>query len=265
MFPTISTIEYTPASLHEETDESEFSFPTANARRSQIAERWGQTVSAALEIASLVNPFESDLPEGVVIPAIEAMNWSVGMRNCDVRPRLVDKSSGEARLIDSGAMISAAKRRPSDKLDDSMRLVAVNGSKINTYGTREISFNIGRKVYTIQAVICDVKEDILGMDFLQKYRLGLDWDDFDQTELYLIDKKAQSKTILQVVTVPTDITRAHHVEAVSQDGEELEPVSMPDLKLGRKSNEAIAFEVACVKQLGATETDKKKSNDTGFF
>ena len=124
-----------------------------------------------------------------------------------------------------------------------MRLVAVNGSKINTYGTRVISFNTGRKKYAIQAVICEVREDILGMDFLQKYRLGLEWDNFNQSELFLVDKKSQIKTGLQMVTVPPDITRAHHVEAVSDGGE------VQELKLGRKSNEAIAFEVACVKRL----------------
>ena len=66
--------------------ESNISFKTtANARLSHDAVNWNSRISAALEIASLVNPYESDLPEGVVIPAIEAMNWSVGLRNCDVQ------------------------------------------------------------------------------------------------------------------------------------------------------------------------------------
>ena len=87
----MSSIEYTKAKLHEETSESEFSFDPASARRSQIAESWNRSLANALEIASFINPFKTELPEGVVVPAIEAMNWSVGMRNCDVRPRLVDK------------------------------------------------------------------------------------------------------------------------------------------------------------------------------
>ena len=38
------------------------------------------------------------------------------------------------------------------------------------------------------AVICDVGQDILGADFINKYKLGMEWDDFDQTELFLSDK-----------------------------------------------------------------------------
>ena len=38
------------------------------------------------------------------------------------------------------------------------------------------------------AIICDVGQDILGADFINKYKLGMEWDDFDQTELFLSDK-----------------------------------------------------------------------------
>ena len=126
----------------------------------------------SIEIAS----FESE-----VIPTIEAIKmWNEG-RNVDLRPRLVDSSTGEPRLLDSGAQISATKKRPEDKLDTSINLVAVNGSKINSYGVRELKVKINRKEYRIPAMICDIKQDILGADFIDKYRLGLEWDDFDQS------------------------------------------------------------------------------------
>ena len=101
--------------------------------------------------------------------AIDAVNWS--SRDLDLRPRLLDKSTGELRLVDSGAQISAARRLPGDKEDDSIRLVAVNGSRIKTYGTRDIIVKMGRKAYQIPAVICDISQDILGMDFVNKYKL----------------------------------------------------------------------------------------------
>ena len=41
------------------------------------------------------------------------------------------------------------------------------------------------------AIICDIGQDILGADFINKYKLGLEWDEVDQTELFLVDKKAQ--------------------------------------------------------------------------
>ena len=61
------------------------------------------------------------------------------------------------------------------------------GSKINTYGVRTIKVKIGRKAYEIEAVVCDISQDILGMDFISKFKLGFIWDDFDQSELYIYD------------------------------------------------------------------------------
>ena len=77
-----------------------------------------------------------DLPEGVIIPSVDAVDWHTA-RNVDIRPRLVDSSTGEARLVDSGDQLSAAMRKPEDKLANTVNLVAVNGSRIPTYGRRQ--------------------------------------------------------------------------------------------------------------------------------
>ena len=172
--------------------------------RVDIQNKWNNLVVAAMTVAQEVNPFSPDLPVGSVIRAIDAVGWSNGHRNCDIRPRLVDKASGEARLIDSGSQISVTKRKPGDKIDNSIRLIAVNGSRIETYGVRNIEVKLGRKLCTMPAIICEVQQDILGMDFLDRFKLNFEWDDFDQSELYLVDKRAQIKVPLQVVTVPTD-------------------------------------------------------------
>ena len=122
----------------------------------------------SFQIGSIkLDPAKSDsLPPGIVIPTLDAVGWS--HPDIDVRPRLVDKASGEARLIDSGAQISATPRRLGDVEDLSINLVAVNGSRIKTYGVRDIVLKIGRKEYRQPAVICEVSQDILGMDFLKK-------------------------------------------------------------------------------------------------
>ena len=185
---------------------------------------------------------------GEIISAADAVGWDKASKGVDVRPRLVDKS-GNARLIDSGSMVTATARQPGDKPDSSRKLIAVNGSVIQTYGTREISLRIGRKTYSIQAIISDVSQDILGMDFLNKYKLGLEWDDFDQSELLLVDKKADSKTPLQIITVPSDMQRVGFV------GEDDDKVRIT----ADKSQEA-AFELACMKQLDP-ETKTKLSSD----
>ena len=126
-----------------------------------------------MTIAQSVNPYESDLPMGTVVPAVDAVNWSIGNRNCDIRPRLVDKSTGKARLLDSGSQISITAKGPDDKIDHSLKLVAVNGSKIDTFGIKTIEVKINRKSYHIPAVVCDIQQDILGMDFITKFKLNL--------------------------------------------------------------------------------------------
>ena len=111
--------------------------------------QYDQMVLGAMEVASGVDPFLENLPIGVEVPTLSAVGWSKGKHNVDIRPRLVDKSTGIARLVDSGAQLSATTKQPGDQVDNSVRLVAVNGSRIQTYGVREISLKIGRKTYKI--------------------------------------------------------------------------------------------------------------------
>ena len=85
-------------------------------------------------------------------------------------------------------------------------------------------------------MVCDIKEDILGSDFINKYKLGLEWDDYDQSELSIVDKRSQISQALSVVTVSPDLQRAHHVEEASA----VEP----------QGNQTTLFEVACMKKLG---------------
>ena len=115
----------------------------------------------------------------------------------DIRPRLKDDSTGQFRLVDTGSQITVTCKGPNDVINNTIKLVAVNGSQINTYGVKNIKIKIGRKSYEIEAVVCDVAQDILGMDFLNKFKLGFEWDDFDQSELYIVDKKADIKKKLQ--------------------------------------------------------------------
>ena len=156
-----------------------------------IKSRWTYRTIASLSVDALyqseyVDTGQVDLPLGSVVPTVDAVNSS--FRNCDIRQRLFDKKSGQFRLLDSGSQITATVKRPGDKIDHSMRLIAVNDSKINTYGVRKIEVKIGRKAYEMEAMICDIQQDILGMDFIDRYKLGLEWDEDTQTELFIVDK-----------------------------------------------------------------------------
>ena len=136
-----------------------------------MADSWNKLVVSALEVASVIDPYQKDIPLGTVIRSVDALNWKPG-QNQDIRPRLLDKSTGCNRLVDSGSQISVTRKGPDDKLDESLKLVAVNGSRINTYGVKDITVKINRKTYTIPAVVCDIQQDILGMDFITKYKLN---------------------------------------------------------------------------------------------
>ena len=142
-FPKIDAIEIQRPSVEIETKTESEEFIEAFVRRSQKAAQV-RFNSNPFKVAAMMLPVESteicDLPIGSVIPAVDALNWT-RKANCDIRPRLLDKSSGITRLIDSGSQISVAVKGPEDKVDPSFKLVAVNGSKINTYGIREITEN----------------------------------------------------------------------------------------------------------------------------
>ena len=216
-----------------------------------IQSRLSQISAMRAEMSSLRVQADSGLPDlgvGVEVPAVDAVGWTNGHRAVDIRPRLWDKSAKKSRLVDTGAQLSATVRLPDDKVDDSVKLIAVNGSKIQTYGSRTINLKIGRKAYSIEAIVCDIKEDILGSDFINKYKLGMEWDD-DQTELYMVDKKAKIKEPLKMVTVPTDLQRAHHLEEQSMSS--LEP----------REAETILFEVSCMKKLDQKPGKNKISNE----
>ena len=219
---------------------------------SQVRSNWDKLVVSALTVAESVNPYEADLPEGTVLRAIDAVDWVVGQRNCDIRPRLLDKSTGTSRLVDSGSQITVTRKGPDDKLDPSFKLVAVNGSKIPTYGIKELKVKIGRKQYSIPAVICDIQQDILGMDFLTKFRLNFQWDEFDQSELYIVDRKADIKELLQIVTVPTSTLRVNYLDSLKAEVDHLYEVETEAPMVSKVvDSQVIAFEVACMKQLDA--------------
>ena len=85
-------------------------------------------------------------------------------RGTDIRPRAFDQISKEHLLIDSGAQISVWPRTrvPDAILDPHITIQAVNKSKIETYGTKEISVRFGRKQYNHTVIVANVDQPVLG-------------------------------------------------------------------------------------------------------
>lgn len=87
-----------------------------------------------------------------------------------------DKRSHREFLIDTGAQISVVPATWHDKRRTSpgALLYAANGTTINTYGSRNVSLQIGDSTYPTRLVIADVNRPILGADFLRQNDLLVD-------------------------------------------------------------------------------------------
>ena len=142
----------------------------------------------------------------------------------DIRPRVWDTVSKSWTLVDTGSQVSVLKPSQGDVLRPDLLLESVDGSRLKCYGKKEHSVRLGRKEYHIQAVISDTTDNILGMDFIMKYKLDFRWGPFG--DLYLFDPKSQSSTLCQFVKIPRDanLPRVASVSVVNNP-----PASLPEL------------------------------------
>ena len=181
---------------------------------------------------------------GDVISAIEAVNDP--MLNVDFRPRVFDNNTKKWTLLDSGSCVSCTPKDPEDKVDPSLRLRAVNGQYIPTFGKKLIDIRIGRKTYQIEAIKTDIPQQILGWDLFAKYKLGFEWE---AGELFVTDKKSASKTLLKFIKI--DSASVKRVEAVEVYQEpEFETVSP----------QSVLFETQCMQNLNEV-TNADQTND----
>ena len=80
-------------------------------------------------------------------------------------------------LVDTGAEISVIppSRAERKHRQDDFSLQAVNNTVITTYGTRSLTLDLGlRRTFRWVFVVADVKNPILGADFLRNYNLLVD-------------------------------------------------------------------------------------------
>ena len=167
---------------------------------------------------------------GDTVSAIDAIKAKGSIQGFDIRPKIFDNLTKSWVLLDSGSCVSCHPPGPNDKIDPSLKLKAVNGAQIDTYGTKQMSLRINRKTYSIQAVVAAVPAPIFGWDIFQKYKLTLDWN--DAGESILVDKKAQISTVLKHETVEKD--SVPRIEEMSNNN---------------TSHEAQLFEIQCMKRL----------------
>ena len=87
-----------------------------------------------------------------------------------------DRTTNLTCLLDSGSQISVIPRHPDDKVDSNAKyeLTGAGGHKIQTYGKQIIKLKLGNKYYRWTFVKADVKNAIIGIDFLKCHRLLVD-------------------------------------------------------------------------------------------
>ena len=87
-----------------------------------------------------------------------------------------DEISGRNFLVDSGADISLIPASKSDQRSGRRGppLTAANGSSIRSYGDRSFTIHLRDRKYQWRFVIADVRQSILGADFLRKHGLLVD-------------------------------------------------------------------------------------------
>ena len=73
-------------------------------------------------------------------------------------------------LVDTGASVSVMPKGSNDKIDESFKLRAANGTVIKTYGSAQVKLDLGIKVPMEHEFIkADVSEGVIGADFIIKH------------------------------------------------------------------------------------------------
>ena len=108
-------------------------------------------------------------------------------RLSDQRPRFIDSNSKLSILLDTGAQVSLWPRKKFDDAtyDPSKKLQAVNGTRISTYDTRQITIKHPNATVTFihEVLLADLEEPILGWDFLLHSKLDIRWQKSNVTRI----------------------------------------------------------------------------------
>ena len=76
-------------------------------------------------------------------------------------------------------------------------LEAVNGTRISTFGKRQRPVVIGGKTYMQEVILADVRNPIIGWNFIKNHKISLIWSDTTET-MELVDRVAKVKSALRL-------------------------------------------------------------------
>ena len=85
-----------------------------------------------------------------------------------------DANSGRTCLIDTGAAVTIWPKSRTDTVSNEVHLAAANGTRINTYGRKTMRLKLGQQNFVWEVIIADVKQPLIGADFLRENQLIVD-------------------------------------------------------------------------------------------
>ena len=125
-------------------------------------------------------------------------------------PIIKDHKSSKDVLLDTGSQVTLWPATASERLfpeEISERLVAANGTKIPTYGKRQMTVQFGRSRYQWTVILAKVTRPLIGTDFLRHHRLMVD---VVNNQLVHMDT-LKSHTFRQSSAKPTDVLNVQQV------------------------------------------------------
>ena len=116
-------------------------------------------------------------------------------------------------LVDGGAILSILPPLPIQRKNgpNGTKLSAANGTSIPCYGTTRHSVTLGSKSYPFNFIIADVKQPIIGADFLAHYNLAPNHRDRCLIDLQNFETSGYFETIQADVAPDSEKTRINYI------------------------------------------------------
>ena len=98
-----------------------------------------------------------------------------------------DWRNGNRFLVDTGDEFSILPASPHDRRGSSPSeaLLAANGTQVPVFGRRNVSLSLGTRVFSHEFLVADVTKPLLGVDFFNKFNIGIDTRAVSYTHLTL--------------------------------------------------------------------------------
>ena len=128
-------------------------------------------------------------------------------------PIIKDHHSSKDVLLDTGAQVTLWPATAAERLhpeDTTERLEAANGTRIPTFGKRQVTFQFGRSRYQWNVILAKVSRPLIGTDFLRHHRLMVD---VVNNQLVHMDTygHVSSHNLRQGTVQPSDVHGVHQV------------------------------------------------------